>query len=499
MMRRVLLCILDGWGERVLDENNGLLCAKNWHQFLEKYPHTFLNASESFVGLPDGQMGNSEVGHMTLGLGRVIDQVLPRINKAINNKRIDTYPALLDFIAKIKKSTNCCHVVGLLSPGGVHSHQDHLFYIIKVLSAHGINVVVHPILDGRDTPPQSAKASLDQLEELCIGNVKAGSLSGRYYAMDRDNRWDRTEKAYNAMVLGKGKNFTTINNALSQSYAHQIYDEFVEPCVIDSFSGIAAGDSLFFVNFRADRARQLMSAFVLPEFNTFQQPFSCALTMTEYSNALSAYHSILFEAPSVSNSLGEVIQNHDLCQLRIAETEKYAHVTYFFNGGVEPPLKGEDRILIPSPKVTTYDLKPEMSAKEVTENVISALHLKKHQLVVVNYANPDMVGHTGIRPAIEKAISTIDSILIELEHACLNNDWLLIITADHGNVEQVVDDEGQPHTAHTLNPVPFLVINGEKDLAFREKGTLADVAPSILRWLNLPVPQQMSGKQLQEG
>ena len=500
-MRRVLLCILDGWGERALDQDNAIRFATNWQRFLQNYPHTFLNASESYVGLPDGQMGNSEVGHMTIGLGRVITQDLPRINKAISDGTFLKSDAFQEFISKTKAGSNRCHVIGLFSPGGVHSHEDHFLYAAKLLENQGCTVVVHPILDGRDTPPRSASASLKRLESILGNNIKPGFMSGRYFTMDRDNRWDRTHQAYDAFVNATGTRYETFTDALTAFYARDVSDEFIEPCIIGDFEGVNPGDSMFFINFRGDRARQWISSLTLPDFNHFSTSspsLSTILTMTDYSAELLPYHLTLFPKVPVKDGLGEIVANHALCQLRIAETEKYAHVTYFFNGGRETPFDGEDRIMVPSPHVATYDLQPEMSAKQVTEELVSALTTKKHHLIVVNYANPDMVGHTGIRPAIEKAIATVDSLLAELEQTALRNDWVLIITADHGNVEQMSDETGQPHTAHTCNVVPFLVINAENHLSLRKTGTLADIAPTILHWLNLPVPTVMSGNCLQQ-
>lgn len=499
-MHRVLLCILDGWGERALDHNNGLLFAKNWQNLLKKYPHTFLNASESYVGLPDGQMGNSEVGHMTLGLGRKIIQDLPRINESIEDGTFKESDIFRKFIKRTKTGTNVCHIMGLFSLGGVHAHEDHFLYATKILAEEGITVVVHPILDGRDTSPLSALSSLEKLQNILGHNIKAGTVSGRYFTMDRDSRWERTKQAYDAFVNAIGHKYKTITEAVEFAYSQGVTDEFIEPCVINDYAGINLNDSLFFVNFRGDRARQWISALALPGFDKFlasHPPFSSILTMTDYSKELSPYHLSLFPKISLTEGLGDTVSKYALCQLRIAETEKYAHVTYFFNGGREAALEGEERIMVPSPQVATYDLKPEMSAEQVTEHVLSALALKKHNLIVVNYANPDMVGHTGVRTAIEKAIETIDSILIRLEKEALKNDWLLIITADHGNVEQITDDAGQPHTAHTCNVVPFLVINAESNLRLRDNGTLADVAPTILQWLNLPIPDVMSGQCLQ--
>jgi 2,3-bisphosphoglycerate-independent phosphoglycerate mutase len=498
-MRRVLLCILDGWGERTLDHNNGLLVAKNWQRLLKTYPHTFLNASESYVGLPDGQMGNSEVGHMTIGLGRVMVQDLPRINKAIDDGTFQNLDVFSEFVKKTKAGSNCCHVMGLFSAGGVHSHENHFLHVVEILENEGITVIVHPILDGRDTPPNSAEGSLKRIEGYLGDTVKPGTISGRYFTMDRDNRWDRTKKAYDAFAYSKGTHHKTFLDALNAAYTANITDEFVVPSSIGDYTGINPSDSFFFINFRGDRARQWLSALTLPDFSQFpvdHPAFSSVMTMTDYSKELSPYHLTLFPKIPLTEGLGEIVSNLDLQQLRIAETEKYAHVTYFFNGGQEEPFEGEDRILVPSPDVATYDLKPEMSASQVTEHVLSALHEKKHHLIVVNYANPDMVGHTGVRLAIEKAIDTVDEILAKLETEALKNDWLLIVTADHGNVEQIVDETGQPHTAHTCNLVPFLVINGDAHLKLRDTGTLADIAPTLLTWLDLPVPSVMSGRAL---
>lgn len=501
MKRRVILCILDGWGERALDKNNGLLIAKNWQNLLKRYPHTFLNASETHVGLPDGQMGNSEVGHMTLGLGRKIFQDLPRINLAISEGTFTQSEAFQAFIQKTKAGSNICHIMGLFSPGGVHSHENHFLYAVKALTEEGITVVVHPILDGRDTPPSSALSTLQKLERLVGTQVKPGTISGRYFTMDRDNRWERTKQAYDSFVNATGARYKTFTDAVQFAYASGITDEFIAPCSIGDYSGVSENDSFFFVNFRGDRARQWISALALPNFDCFPVShfsFSSILTMTDYSQELSPYHLTLFPKIPLTEGLGETLANHNLRQLRIAETEKYAHVTYFFNGGREAPFDGEDRILVPSPQVATYDLKPEMSAEQVTADVLLALKLKKHQLIVVNYANPDMVGHTGVRSAIKKAVETIDAILVRLEQEALKNDWILIVTSDHGNVEQVIDENGEPHTAHTCNLVPFLVINGGDDLTFKENGTLADVAPTILRCLDIPMPIAMTGQCLQE-
>ncbi len=507
-MRRILLCILDGWGERALDNNNGISGAMHWKRLLHTYPHTFLQASESYVGLPDGQMGNSEVGHMTIGLGRVLTQDLPRIDAAIANNTFTELSAFKDLVERTKAGSNRCHVMGLLSQGGVHSHENHFFYAVHQLANHGITVIVHPFLDGRDTAPQSARESLAKLDALLCDTIKPGFMTGRYFAMDRDNRWDRTQMAYDVFMKGGiiESQPPTFSAALKAAYASTITDEFIKPIAIGDYAGIMPGDTCFMVNFRADRVRQWLSALVLPDFDAFETSsthLSYILGMRDYSDALSHHISTLFPTIPVSGGLGECIADHSLCQLRIAETEKYAHVTYFFNGGRETPFDGENRIMIPSPNVATYDLAPEMSAGTVTAHVVEALRQKNEHLIVVNYANPDMVGHTGVKGAIKKAITTVDHALSILEKEALQNDWLLIITADHGNVECMTDDAGQPQTAHTCNPVPFLVINGEgtarDTLYFRSDGTLADIAPTILHWLNLPQSIHMSGKVLLNG
>ncbi len=504
-MRRILLCILDGWGERTLDENNGISGATHWKRLLHTYPHTFLQASESYVGLPDGQMGNSEVGHMTIGLGRVLTQDLPRIDTAIADDTFAYLPAFKTLIERTKAGSNRCHVMGLLSQGGVHSHENHFFYVVKQLAKQGIDVVVHPFLVRCDTAPKSANESLSKLDELLCDTIKPGFMTGRYFAMDRDNRWDRTKLAYDVFIKGNAadNHISTFSAALREAYASNMTDEFIMPIAVGGYAGLKPGDTCFMINFRADRVRQWLSALALPNFDVFEPSsprLSYILGMSDYSDALSQYIHTLFPKIPVSGGLGECISDHSLCQLRIAETEKYAHITYFFNGGKEASFDGESRIMVPSPNVATYDLAPEMSAHIVTAHVVDALRKKNEHLIVVNYANPDMVGHTGIKAAIKIAVTTVDNALATLEKEALHNDWVLIITADHGNVECMTDDAGQQHTAHTCNPVPFLVINGEhtvtNGLYFRKNGTLADIAPTILHWLNLPQSIHMSGKVL---
>lgn len=500
--QNVILCILDGWGISPDSPMNGISQASlpNWNRFLQTYPHTSLLASELSVGLPEGQMGNSEVGHMTIGSGRIIYQDLPRIDQAIENKSIASSELYRDFIKKSKMGTNVIHIMGLLSPGGVHSHQNHLLYFANSLAQEGLIVHVHAFLDGRDTPPQSALEYLKEITNSFHKNVTLSTVCGRYYAMDRDKRWDRSKAAYQNLTQGSGERTTDFLETIKHYYLHNIGDEFIPPLVTEDYLGMNDGDSLFMLNFRADRVRQILSALTLPNFHEFDREktihFSATMGMTEYSENLLPYVPALFPQQSISNTLGELISKQGLKQLRAAETEKYAHVTFFLNGGREQPFDGEERLLIPSPHVATYDLKPEMSAPELTDALVNAIEEKKNNLIVVNYANPDMVGHTGVQPAIKIALETIDSCLGKLEKASLDNDYTLLITADHGNVEQMLDEKtNQPHTAHTLNPVPFLIVNPPQDIHLKNGG-LSDIAPTLLQLMGIPIPKEMTGKVL---
>ncbi|RZI46052.1 2,3-bisphosphoglycerate-independent phosphoglycerate mutase [Candidatus Finniella inopinata] len=496
----LVLCILDGWGVAEASETNAIsLAATYWAQMLLKYPHTTLAASETKVGLPQGQMGNSEVGHMAIGLGRVMMQDLPRINQAIADGTLQTQEPLEDLIADLSQNKGVCHVMGLLSSGGVHSHQDHFFALLEILNQAKIPVKIHAFLDGRDTPPKSSTDSIKALQPFLNDQIQLATLSGRYYAMDRDQRWDRTTKAYQAIAHGQSDHhFKDAFEAIDFFYEQGIMDEFIPPCVIDpSYEGMEDGQGLLMVNFRADRVRQLLTMLVNPTFPDRSNfiKWTAAIGMAEYSDDLTPYLPPIFPRIPLHNSLGEVIARAGKAQLRIAETEKYAHVTFFFNGGREQPFDQEDRILIPSPDAATYDLHPEMSAAVVTENVVKAIQQGKHELVIVNYANPDMVGHTGNLEATKKAIQTIDGCLKQLEKEALINNWTVIVTADHGNAEQMTDDKGHIHTAHTCNPVPFLVMDqGEGTL--RSGGALSDIAPTILEILGHPIPVEMTGQSL---
>lgn len=506
----LLLMILDGWGINHRSEGNAVVKARtpNFDRLLRFYPSTSLEASGLAVGLPEGQMGNSEVGHLNLGAGRIVYQELTRINKDIESGNIFKNPVLREAMEKAKASGNSLHLMGLLSDGGVHSHIEHVKALLKMAKSMGLNkVFVHAFLDGRDVPPASAGIYIEQLEDYMdeIGVGQFATISGRYYAMDRDKRWDRTEKAYNALVFGEGLKAGAALEALKNSYEKDVTDEFVIPTVITDEAGkpqatVEPGDSIIFFNFRPDRARQLSYAFCDDNFQGFVRRkgripvhYVC---MTCYDVELKNSE-IAYKPQSLDNILAEVLAKEGLKQLRIAETEKYAHVTFFFNGGVEKSYPGEDRILIPSPKVATYDLRPEMSAYEVTEKVIEQIKEDKYDVIIMNYANPDMVGHTGVFEAAKKAVETIDECIEKVEKAVREKNGILIITADHGNAEKMVDyDTNEPHTAHTNDEVPFILI-GECNYRLR-RGKLADVAPTILHLLNIEKPPEMTGKSLIE-
>jgi 2,3-bisphosphoglycerate-independent phosphoglycerate mutase len=503
--RKLVLCILDGWGINPNPNMNGINLAKTptWQRLLRTYPHSQLQASEEFVGLPEGQMGNSEVGHMSIGSGRVVLQDLPLIDHAIKNHLIPQKEEFKDFIAKIQKSKGRCHVMGLLSPGGVHSHQSHLIEVCRLLTQAGIPVRVHAFLDGRDTPPKSGLGYvtdfLKAIEKL--PNCSLATLGGRYYAMDRDKRWDRLQKAYDSIVHAHGPDFSDPLTFIQTSYTQGITDEFIFPHHLQGYEGIQEGDAIFMVNFRADRVRQLLTAMLIKDFSGFNRSWipqlSATLGMAEYSEELTPYIPALFKKEEVRNTLGEVVSSHNLKQLRIAETEKYAHVTFFFNGGREELFPQEDRILIPSPKVRTYDLQPEMSAFELTDRVIQAIQEQAYDLIVMNYANTDMVGHTGIPEAILKAVEAVDTCLGRLEKACQENGYALVISADHGNAEEMQDNVTKtPHTAHTCNPVPFIVVQNTQSIKSLKDGSLSDIAPTVLDLMGMPVPPEMTGHSL---
>ena len=503
--RPALLCILDGWGYRREAENNASVLAPtpNLDRLFETCPFALLDTSGESVGLPAGQMGNSEVGHMNLGSGRVVIQDLPKIDAAVASSEINRNPRLLDFIAKLKAAGGRAHLMGLVSPGGVHSHQDHIIALAKGLAGAGIDVVLHAFLDGRDTPPSSARGYVEQVVEgvADLPNVAFGTVSGRYYAMDRDKRWERIEEAYDCLTRGQGEKASDGLSAIESSYAKDVTDEFVLPTAIGDYQGMQDGDGLIMANFRADRAREILTALVDPAFDGFNRGkvvhFSAIAGMVEYSAALNAFIPCLFPAERLSGTLGETVAAAGLRQLRIAETEKYAHVTFFLNGGEEAVYDNEDRILVPSPKVATYDLQPEMSAPEVTDRLVEAIGSGAYDLIVCNYANPDMVGHTGILSAAMKAMETVDNSIGRLTQAIESAGGVMLITADHGNIELMADpgSNGGPHTAHTTFKVPVLLINGGADAGV-DDGALCDVAPTMLALMGLAQPSEMTGQSL---
>jgi 2,3-bisphosphoglycerate-independent phosphoglycerate mutase len=503
--RPALLCILDGWGFRPDHaEDNAIAAARtpNYTRLLKDCPHALLETSGNAVGLPKGQMGNSEVGHMNIGAGRIVAQDLPRIDVAIEDGSIGLRPALLDLIAKAKDSKGAVHIMGLLSPGGVHSHQDHIAALVKILGGAGVPVFVHAFLDGRDTPPKSARGFLEKFLADIDGQagVRLATLSGRYYAMDRDKRWDRVEKCYDAIVDADARRFGDAFAALEVSYGQDISDEFVVPCVLGDYAGVEDGDVLLFANFRADRAREICTALLDKGFDGFGRHrvahFAAAAGLTEYSESLKRLMASIFPPEDVRETLGEVIAEHHMKQLRIAETEKYAHVTFFLNGGREDQFEGEDRILVPSPKVATYDRKPEMSAYQVTEKLEEAIASGTYDLIVCNYANPDMVGHTGVMDAAVKAVDTIDECLSRLRAALEKAGGVMLLTADHGNIEMMKDPRThEPHTAHTTLDVPVIAL-GAPDGTRLQNGRLADVAPTMLDLMGLKKPALMTGHSL---
>ena len=502
-IKPVVLCILDGWGERVESTCNAVNAATtpNWDRLNKSCPKSKLKASALDVGLPDGQMGNSEVGHMTLGAGRVVMQDLPRIDAAIHDGSLDENKELIAFIEKLKKSGGTCHLMGLLSPGGVHSHHWHMRTLATIISNAGIKVKVHAFLDGRDTPPKSAADYMKRFESECryLKDVSIATICGRYWAMDRDKRWDRVEKAYNLLVEGKGYSFAKSVDAIKAAYGDGITDEFIEPTAINGFDGINDGDGLFMANFRSDRAREILDALVDPDFAGFVRAktvnFAALLGMVDYSDNLKKFFSSLFEPVALYDILPELISNAGLKQLHIAETEKYAHVTFFFNGGREDPFSGEKRTLVPSPDVATYDQKPEMSAFEVTDKLVAAINSGEFDFIVVNYANGDMVGHTGIMDAAIKAVEALDICIARLESAVLDAGGTLLITADHGNCEKMCH-AGQPHTAHTLNKVPAILVGAPDWAGGINDGGLIDVAPTMLNLLGMDIPDAMDGHSL---
>jgi len=446
-------------------------------------------------------MGNSEVGHITIGSGRIIYQDLPRINKAIASGELENNQNLQSLIKNCQTNTKTCHLLGLLSDGGVHSHQDHITYLAKILAKNNINVKIHAFLDGRDVEQKSAIKQIKKFEDDIkdFPNIKIATISGRYYAMDRDKKWDRIKLAYDAIVNAQGSKNNNPIKAIEESYEANITDEFLIPTVIDDFAGIKENDALLIANFRADRIRQISHTLIDPEFKEFETKnfnFCEKTAITEYSDELNKHFSLLFSAIEIKNSLGEILEKNNLKQLRIAETEKYAHVTFFFSGGQEAEFKGEDRILIKSPDVATYDLMPKMSALEVGKNLQEAIESDKYNFIVVNYANPDMVGHSGVLDSAVNACEVIDNQLGILKEAILKEDGIMLITADHGNIENMITENGKPHTAHTTNPVPLILIGNEVKDKKMADGNLADIAPTILNLMNIQQPKEMTGTNL---
>ena len=502
----VVLCILDGWGFREETSFNAIETGNTpvWHSLVENYPNTMLKTSGLDVGLPNGQMGNSEVGHTNLGAGRVVLQDLPRIDQAIETKTLDENKVLLDLVQNLKQSKGSCHLMGLIGTGGVHAQQSHIVALAKILNSHNIPVFLHCFMDGRDTAPDSGLGFAQDLENQIkeLSHVKIATVSGRYYAMDRDNRWERIELAYKASVNADAKRYATAEEAIKASYEEKVYDEFILPSVIGDYQGMQDGDGLIMANYRSDRAREITRILLQPDFEDSSRcrvvKFSAAVAMTEYSVQHNQWLKVLFPPEELTNIFGEVLAQNGLKQLRIAETEKYAHVTFFFNGGKETLFPNEERILIPSPKVATYDLKPEMSAYEVTDKLVQAIKDDAFDVIIVNYANGDMVGHTGVMEAAVKAVEAVDECLGRVVNAVKEKDGVIFVTADHGNAERMLDEETKaPYTAHTNTPVKAVLVNAHGVKGLKE-GRLSDVAPTLLDIMNLPQPVEMTGKSLLE-
>ncbi len=508
--KTTVLMILDGFGLNDKKEGNAIAKANTpkIDKLMKEYPYVSGEASGLSVGLPEGQMGNSEVGHLNIGAGRIVYQELTRISKEITDGDFFENQALLAAIENCKKNNSKLHLFGLLSDGGVHSHNTHLYALLELAKRQNLEkVYVHAFLDGRDTAPNSGvdfmQELVDKMDEIGLGKV--ASVTGRYYAMDRDNRWDRVEKAYRAIVYGEGNTAPDGVSAIRDSYKEEVYDEFVIPTVVTenekAVAKVSDKDSVIFFNFRPDRARQITRAFCDDEFEHFERPNNKRIPLTfvcfgDYDETIEN-KLVAFEKESIDQTFGQILAKEGKKQLRLAETEKYAHVTFFFNGGVEDPNEGEDRVLIESPKVATYDLQPEMSAPEVGDKLVEFIKSNKYDVIIVNFANPDMVGHTGIEEAAVKAIETVDAQVGKAYEALLSVDGQMFVCADHGNAEQLVDYEtGAPFTAHTTNPVPFILVNYDKDYTLREGGNLADIVPTLLDMMGMKKPEQMTGKSL---
>ncbi|HHV32691.1 2,3-bisphosphoglycerate-independent phosphoglycerate mutase [Caproiciproducens sp. LBM24188] len=503
MKKPLILMILDGFGIGT-EYGNAIKSANkpNLDRIFSSNPITQIGASGMDVGLPDGQMGNSEVGHTNIGAGRIVYQELTRITKAVQDGDFFENPALLSAVQNAKEHDSALHLIGLLSSGGVHSHNTHLYALVELAKRQGLKkVYIHALLDGRDVPPSSGvdfvKECQDKLNEIGVGKI--ATVMGRYYAMDRDNRWERVEKAYAAMVYGEGIQNSDPVKAVELSYRDEVTDEFVVPTVCDKEGTVKANDSVIFFNFRPDRAREITRTFVDPEFKGFERkngffPLTY-ICMTQYDATMPNVQ-VAFKPQSLENTFGEYVSKNGLTQLRIAETEKYAHVTFFFNGGVEKQFPGEDRVLVNSPKVATYDLKPEMSAYEVTDNVVERIESGKYDVIILNFANCDMVGHTGVFDAAKAAVEAVDKCVGRVIDAIQKMNGVALITADHGNADKMYEDDGSPFTAHTTNPVPFCVVGYPCKL--REGGKLADIAPTMLKIMNLPQPKEMTGTSIIE-
>lgn len=502
------LIIMDGFGINTDTYGNAIAAegVPYFKSLLEKYPNTQLGASGMDVGLPEGQMGNSEVGHLNMGAGRVVYQELTRITKSIADGDFFENEALLKAVRSAKQNGKKLHTYGLLSNGGVHSHLEHLFALIKLAKSEGLeNIYIHCFLDGRDVPPKSGADFIAELKNFMQKENfgKIATVTGRFYAMDRDNRWERVEKAYNMLTVGEGELTADPEEAVRKSYADGVTDEFVTPKVaVENGAPVATvgkGDSIIFFNFRPDRAREISRAFIMRDFDSFARKTGFLapvyVGMTQYDVSFAPYLDTAFKPQTLDNTLGEVIAKEGLTQLRIAETEKYAHVTFFFNGGVEKPNENEIRVLIPSPKVATYDLKPEMSAYEVTEKAVEEIKSGRYDVMILNFANCDMVGHTGIFNAAVKAVNTVDECLKKVIDAILSTGGEAIVTADHGNADKMYEADGSPFTAHTTNPVPFVVVS-EKPFVLKDGGVLADVAPTLLKMMGVDQPAEMTGKAL---
>lgn len=501
----VVLCILDGWGIGDGGEYDAIASANTpcYDAMMQSYPNTTLATFGNAVGLPEGQMGNSEVGHMNIGAGRVVMQYLPRIDKAFADNEVVNNTDIQALITELKASGKACHVIGLASDGGVHAHIEHIKGLADILNAAEIKTHIHALTDGRDCAPESGLGFIENLSAhiQTKNHANLSTMTGRYYAMDRDNRWERIEIAYNAIMNGEGLGSNNAAQSIQESYADGVTDEFIKPIIMNDYNGFKDGDAIIFANFRSDRAREILNAIMFEDFDGFeraggQRDISSALSMVEYSDDLNEVMEVLFPPIKHKDILGEVIADHGLKQMRMAETEKYPHVTFFFNAGREVPFDGEDRILVNSPKVATYDLQPEMSAPELSEKLLKVVRNNEHDVVIVNFANTDMVGHTGSIEAARAAAESVDSTLCKLETEVLKHEGVLLVTADHGNADQMFDPKTNgPHTAHTLNPVPFIVI-GDNSVSLKDGGKLADIAPTMLHYLGIEQPKDMDGEVL---